>query len=51
MTDRMTVKELRELLARFEDGDTVRLHVMGNNADAWVTVGDSEDEVLTASDH
>ena len=50
MTDRMTVKELRELLARFEDGDTVRLHVMGNNADAWLDVGEEETELLSASD-
>ena len=50
MTDRMTVKELREMLKNFADGDTVRLHVMGNVADAWLTIGDSEDEILTASD-
>lgn len=51
MTDRMTVKEFRELLARFEDGDIVHLHVMGNVADAWLTIGDNDDEILIASEN
>lgn len=42
MADRMTVKALRELLAKFNDNDEVKL--WGPTSDCWVTVGDWEND-------